>query len=105
MTAQAKLPAVAAQHCIDDLVGEDGLHGGKRCRIGLQRTGEAPQRLAVQCLDRTPVGLHRVAGRAFPACEDRLEPLDVAQKTGEVDLLRRDDIDGVHRILNGSGDP
>jgi hypothetical protein len=97
--------AVTAQHRVDDLVGEGALHGRERRAIGLQGAHQPLQRLAVQRLDRTPIGLHRVAGRAFPACEDRFEPFDVPQNTGEVGLLLRDDVDGVHRVLSGNEDP
>jgi hypothetical protein len=90
---------VAAQHRVDDVIGEGGPDGDKRRRIALQGADEPPQHLAVQRLDRAPVSLRRDAG-AFSQPAKIVSSRSMSRRRPERSICcAGGDIDGVH------GDP
>ena len=78
---------VAAKHRIDDLVAERRFHRRERGRLALERPDEAPKRLGIERLDRAPVDVDRRPRRLVPGREQSLEPLDVADESGEIVAL------------------
>ena len=72
-----------ATNRVYDFVGHCGPHGAECGGLRLQRTNQAPEGLAMEVIDRLPIGAHRSLMVFLPVREDLFQPLEVSNEIVE----------------------